>query len=430
MSHKIGFWAVFALVTGSQIGSGVFMLPASLAPYGPYALLGWLLSGVGAVCLALVFARLSAWRPLTGGPHVYVKAIFGSAAGFFTGWTYWVISWVSSTAVVIASVGYVSPLLGEPSPGMNLALELLLLGAITALNIRGVSAAGRAEFVLTILKILPLLVMPLAALSVFDWDHMQVLPEVFAQPRSSREMISAVTMLTLWGFIGLESGTAAAGSIENPGTVIPRALALGTFCVALIYLFSSFGIMGALPSRELAASQAPYADLAKKIFGGSWHLGISLAAALVCIGTLNAWTLTSGQIALGLGEDRLLPACFARRNKRGAPVVALLLGFAGVVPLLFLTARPSLAQQISTIIDFSVTAFLYVYGICCVVFFKVLRAEGGRWWQWAYGSIGFGFCLWVLGETSLLTLGIAGIFTLSGLPFYLFYTLRSAVETA
>ncbi|MFT4327493.1 MAG: amino acid permease, partial [Wolbachia pipientis] len=110
MSNKIGFLAIFALVISSQIGSGIFMLPISLAPYGAYSLISWVISGFGAISLALVFASLCAKFPETGGPHIYVKHAFGSTAAFFVGWTYWVSSWVSSTAVTIASIGYLAPL--------------------------------------------------------------------------------------------------------------------------------------------------------------------------------------------------------------------------------------------------------------------------------------------------------------------------------
>ncbi len=146
MSQKMGFWAVFALVAGSQIGSGVFMQPASLAPYGMYSLLGWLISGTGAIALALVFSWLCSRLPKTGGPCVYVQEAFGPILGFFTGWTYWVISWVSTTVLFVASIGYLSPLLGHPSALTRLILELSLLFLLTWINLRGVVAAGRAEF--------------------------------------------------------------------------------------------------------------------------------------------------------------------------------------------------------------------------------------------------------------------------------------------
>ncbi len=241
VSRKMGFWSVFALVTGSQIGSGVFMLPATLAPYGLYSLAGWAASGLGAIMLSLVFAQLCAWFPKTGGPHVYVKEAFGSSASFFTGWTYWIISWVSTTVVVIGSIGYLLPVLGISSPTIKLFLELVLLLAITALNFRGVTAAGHVEFFLTLLKVIPLLIVPLLALFYFNIDNFSL--SRTALELSTSQILSRVTLLTLWGFIGLESATTPAGSVENPSITIPRAVVFGTISVALLYLINSIGIM-------------------------------------------------------------------------------------------------------------------------------------------------------------------------------------------
>jgi basic amino acid/polyamine antiporter, APA family len=421
MSHKIGFWAVFALVAGSQIGSGVFMQPASLAPFGIYSIFGWLISSGGAIALALVFSWLCSKYPKTGGPCVYAEVAFGRTTGFFIGWTYWVISWVSTTVLFVASIGYLSPLLGHPSATVRLGLELGLLFFLTWLNLRGVVAAGRAEFVLSLLKIIPLIVMPAIALIYFDSSNFMLDHSKVADAGLS-SVLSSVALLTLWGFIGLETATTAAGSVENPAKTIPRAIVFGTACVALLYIFNSLAIMGLVPGTELAASKAPYADAAQAIFGGNWHLVVSAIAAIVCIGTANAWTLSAGQAALGLAEDGLLPAFFAKKNKHGAPVAGLLSSCVGIVPILFLTANENLVAQINMIIDFSVTAFLVVYLTCIVAFFKLIRQSAERPIIFLIaGVVGGLFCLWVLIETPWHILAIASLFGLSGLPVYFYH---------
>lgn len=411
---KIGFWSLFALVTGSQIGSGILMLPANLAPFGWYGLLGWCISGLGAIALALVFAKLCGWFPKTGGPHAYANEAFGPRIAFFTGWTYWVVSWVSTTAVIVASVGYLSPLFGPFSANTTLALQILVLAGVTWLNLKGVYAAGRTEFVLTVLKFIPLLILPIFGLVYFQSDHIQFAESV--QSLSSSEILSKVILLTLWGFIGLESGTTPADSVENPTKTIPRAVVFGTISVAVVYLFNSIGLLGAMPSELLAESKAPYADVTQYLFGGQWYLLVSLVASVLCLGTLNAWALASGQIALGLSQDKLLPAFFGKTNSYDAPYVALSISAIGILPLLFVTTHTSLAEQLAQIIDFSVTAFLFVYVVSCLAFFRILirRKEPARW-AWIYGTVALGFCLWILSQTSLATLGIASLFTLSGL---------------
>ncbi len=419
MSSKIGFWSVFALVTGSQIGSGVLMLPTNLAPYGILSLIGWALSGLGAIMLALVFANLCGRYPRTGGPHAFVKATFGNTAGYFTGWTYWIISWVSTPVVICASIGYLTPLIGVPSPWVKLLLEVGLLFIITAINLKGVKAAGRAEFFLTLLKIIPLLLVPLAALSLFNPANFTSL-NVVLEKQSLSQSLGHVVLLTLWGFIGVESATTPAGSVENPGKTIPKAVVWGTLCVVVLYFINSLGIMGAMDPRVLALSKAPYADTVRLLAPGNWHLVVSLIAAVVCIGTLNAWMLASGQIALGVAQDNLMPAFIAKENRYGAPFVALIISCLGILPLLIMTMNESLSQQINIIIDFSVTAFLFVYSICCLSLVVILFKQRGPWYQWCYTLGALGFCGWIIYETPLKTLLTASCFVLSGIPFYFF----------
>lgn len=419
---KIGFWSVFAIVISSQVGSGVLILPVTLTPFGLYSILGWVISGIGAISLALVFGGLCRRFPKTGGPHAYVQATFGKTAAFFTGWTYWVISWFSTTAVVIASIGYLSPFIGERSPNTYLALEIILLFIITWINLKGIRLAGRAGFILTLLKALPLFILPLAAFWYFDTQHFVIQEEIKELPLPT--ILAQVTLLTLWGFIGLETATTSAGSVINPERTIPKAIILGTTCAAVLYLLNSLGIMGLMPAGVLSQSKAPYIDATNYLFGGEWHLIIAVIASIICIGTLNAWMLASGQIALGLAEDYLLPAHFSKRNKKEAPVIGLFVSAIGILPFLFLMANHSLAKQIATVVDYSVTAFLYVYLACTFAYAKMLIKEKARWHHWVYTLIGGVFCVWILKETSFTILGAAAMFVCSGIPVYLIWYRR------
>lgn len=422
MSKKLGFWSVFAIVTGSQIGSGVFMLPTSLAPYGSLSILGWLISALGAICLALVFSGLCNRFPKTGGPHAYVNATFGPSASFFTGWTYWVISWVSTTAVIIASVSYLSPFLPTQSAYLYLTLELLLLFGITYLNLKGIEAAGKAEFILTILKLVPLFVLPLIAIFYFNASNFTVAPSVATQ--STTTQLAHVVLLTLWGFIGLETATTPAGSIENPEKTIPKAIVFGTICTALLYVMNSVSMMGVLPGATLALSKAPYVDASHFLFGGNWHLLIALIAVVVCVGTLNAWMLASGQIALGLAEDNLMPEMFSKKNQHQAPTWGIVISALGIIPLLCLTINDNISTQITAIIDFSVIAFLFVYLISVLAFIKTIASEKASWFQWLYAIGALLFCSWIIFETPVKTILTSSLFVLSGIPVYYFWYLR------
>ncbi|MGL9717338.1 MAG: APC family permease [Wolbachia sp.] len=424
MSNKIGFLTVFALVISSQIGSGVFMLPISLAPYGAYSLISWIISGAGAVSLALVFATLCAKFPETGGPHVYAKHAFGPTAAFFVGWTYWIISWVSTTALIVVGVGYLTPLFHEDVQNIRLLLELLLFTIITLINLRGIATAGRIEFLLTVIKIAVLLAIPVTAVFFFDKSNFIISEEISSLTTS--QILARSTLLTLWCFIGVELATAPAGLIDNPAKTIPRAVVLGTICVAVIYFINSFAIMGLINGNDLANSRAPYVDAIKIMFSGNWHLIISIIAFIFCVGCLNAWVLSSGQVAFGLAEDRLMPQFFTRKNKHGSPFWGIVVSSVGTAVLLIFTSNNNFAKQITSIIDFSVVSFLFVYLVCSLAFLKVIIKER-NYYKLLIGIIATTFCCWVIVETPINTLLIASLFTVSGVPLYLFWYRRVSV---
>ena len=114
VARPLGLWSATALVVGSMIGSGVFLLPASLAPYGATSLIGWAITLFGAVMLALTFAKLATRWPHTGGPYAFARAGFGDLTGFVIAWSYWISIWTAIAAIAVAfagSIGAIFPAL-------------------------------------------------------------------------------------------------------------------------------------------------------------------------------------------------------------------------------------------------------------------------------------------------------------------------------
>ncbi len=418
MQKKLSFKSVFSLVIGSQIGSGIFLLPASLAVLGPISLFGWCISGAGAIFLALIFAQLSMIVSKGGGPHVYLERAFGRKVAFFTAWTYWVVSWVSSLAVIIAAVGYLSPILGIRNPLMILFLEILITTGITWVNIRGAVLAGSMEIFLTLMKCIPLILIPIIGLFYLRSEHFF--------PMNPHDLnitacLSSASLMTFWGFVGLETATTTAGIIENPTKIIPRAVILGTLTVVAIYFINSFGMMGIVPNEILVKSQAPYVDATQMIFGNGWNFMIGVMAFIACLGTLNAWVLTSGQIAVEAAKDNLFPACFAKSNSCGAPYVSLLIALFCTLFLLVFSLTPDILAQLNYIIDVSVTTFLFIYLACMLAFMRIVFREKLKVSKF-YFSIAICaaiFCVWVLSYTSLMNLFLCFLFMVTGVPIYI-----------
>lgn len=410
----MGFWSVTSLVAGSQIGTGIFVLTASLAAFGGVGQCSWLITATGAILLALIFAKLCAHIPKTGGPHAYIETAFGRTFGFFSAWTYWVISWLSSPMVVISVISYLSPLWGELPPLTTLFLEIGILFSITGLNLLGVRSAGGVETLFTLLKLLPLLIVPLGGLFFFQVSNFEPFNPTSHSPL---KVMNAAALLTLWSFIGVESATAPAGSVINPTKTIPRALIVGTSLVAIVYIFSSVVIMGVVPGGQLLHSKAPFADAARIIFGGDWYILISVATSIVCLGTLNAWVLTSGQIALGAASDGHFPQFFTKKNERGAPMWGLIISSLGIVPILIMTLNKDMLSMINFIVDISVTAFLFIYVLSVLSYLKLFWKSGASSLLIGFGALAF--CAWGLYASGIKMLALASLITLAGLPIYL-----------
>lgn len=408
---KMGFGSVLAIVFGSQIGSGIFMLPSTLAPYGMFGIYGWCFAGIGAILLAVVFSELCSKFPHTGGPHSYIKEVFGDIPSFFVGWAYWLISWISTSVVIISSIAYLSPLLGNITSYVELILEIVLLLIITWINCKSVELSGKIELVLTILKFIPFIIVPVVIIGSFDYSNI-IMAENYTNI-SPLKISTMVTVLCFWGFIGVESATTPAESVNNPSKTIPRAIIIGTCAVALIYLINSISIMGVIPSQTLAISKAPFVEAINVVAGKNISLILSIIASIVCIGTVNAWVLTSAQISLGLAQDKLFPKFFAKKNRKGAPYISVLISCIGMIPILILTKNESLSEQISYIINFSVLAFIMVYIVCCLAFLKITFRENKKG-KSIIGIFALCFCLLMIIEASVQSICISSLFFISG----------------
>jgi APA family basic amino acid/polyamine antiporter len=199
----LGVWASTALVAGNIIGSGIYVIPASLADAaGPLSLLAWPIVALGYLALNAVYADLAEAYPIQGGLQVYTATAFGPLAGLIATTLYWISCVVGNAAFMTAFVGYAAvffPVFTKPLPAFLLAQ--VLLWTFTAVNIAGVKAGGAVQTVTTILKIVPLLV--LAAFLAPHADFANLAP--FA-PKGWGALFPAIALVA-WPFLGAETAT-------------------------------------------------------------------------------------------------------------------------------------------------------------------------------------------------------------------------------
>lgn len=369
-SRQLGIFQSTSLVTGNLVGSGVFLLPAALAAFGNLTLLAWVVTGIGALMLGWIFSKMSVLNPQNGGPHQFVTSAFGKPYGFWVAWGYWVLSWISNAALIVAAVSYLNAMMPGLTTVQIFGLQVFILFSVTLINILGIRTAGKFELVMTCLKLIPLVGIPIIGVFYIDWSAVSFsLPQDIGLFSGLKEAM----FLTIWAFVGIETATVTGGEIKNPSKTIPFATIFGTSLALIVYLFGCFTMLNLLGQTALVNSNAPYADLAGILFGGNWTRFIALTAILCCLGSFNGWTMVVGRIAQGASDQGLFPKIFARTNAHGTPVMSLLISATCTLPLLFLSLQKDLLSQFNFIIDVSITLILIVYAISIIAYIKLFN---------------------------------------------------------
>lgn len=413
-NEKIGFWTVLSIVIGSQIGTGIFILPISLAYTNTAGLISWVFSGIGAIFLALVFAGLSSRVTKTGGPHTYIEYAFGKTPSFFIAWLYWLISWIAIPSLPISVVSNISPIIHIDDKFIQFLLQMAILWFVVGINICGVKVAGIAEFIFTILKILPIIIVPIAGYSLVNNDNFTD----FSFSQENVNMLSSAALLTMWAFTGLEAATTPAGSVENPSKNIPKAVVIGTIVVVLVYLLSSYVIMGAIPADIIANSPSPFALLAKMAFGGNWDKITAIAVVIVSIGSLNAYVLTTSQVSYGAASEGMFPKIFAKVTMHNAPIWSLVLPSLLLIPLTYYLSSAGLIEQFNMIVDIAVSNLIILYLLCTISYIIILIREKSSILSYLVPVIAGSFCLWMMGHFKITALISFFVIIISGIPVY------------
>jgi APA family basic amino acid/polyamine antiporter len=433
--RALGLWASMALVVGNMIGSGIFLLPASLASFGGISIVGWVFTAAGAVFLALLFARLASMVPKVGGPYAYTRLGFGDFAGFWIAWGYWISVWTGNAAIAVALVSYlqgVFPILGQYL-WLSGVVAIGLIWLVTWINVMGIKQVGVFQVITTIMKLMPLVAMATIGLFWINWGHFVPFNTSGQSPIAA---VTAVAALTLWSFLGVESATIPADDVNNPSKTIPRATVLGTIVTALVYILSTVAVMGIIPLAHLGASNAPYADAAGSIWGRWAYYAVVIGAVISCLGNLNGFTMIQGQVPMAAAKDRLFPGFFGRISKHGVPALGIFISSMLVTFMLIFnySGSSNLVQIFSFIILLATLTTLVPYAFCAMselmIFITNRELFSGKR---LFGSsviaiIAFAYSVWTVIGSGAQTVLYGFVLLLIGIPFYVWMRKQQADE--
>lgn len=359
-ARKIGPVLATFVVANNMIGSGFFLLPATLAKSGGVTALAWLVCTVLAMMLGGAFARLARHHPDLQSPDDYVRPSLGRDASFLATTMYWVSSWIGNNAIAVAAFGYLVILLPiDDSPGVRLGGQIALIWLMFALNLLGPRPIARFQSMCVVLGLLPVAVILTAGWAYFDPALYRAAWNVSGQSDVAVVMHSLAPIF--WAFVGLETGAMVAGVVDDPDRNVPRATLGGIAIAGVVYLVSSVLMMGIVPVAELAESGAPFALVAGRMFG-AWAIPlIAAAAALKATGTLGGWMLVTGESGARAAQRGFLPSVFGRLRGNGSAGTGLFIIATLMTLLAVVTMSPTVSGQFETLIEMVVILVVMAY---------------------------------------------------------------------
>ncbi|MBQ6820771.1 MAG: amino acid permease [Clostridium sp.] len=361
MKKEISLFMATMLVCGNMIGSGVFMLPATLAEVsGPLAtIIAWILTTIGSILIAVSFANLGSKYPSTGGAYQYTKEAFGEFAGFLSAWLYWNGSWIGNAAIIVALASYSSTIIPALSnPLISIIYTSSILWIFTIINIIGVKKTGQIQSFATVFKIGFFALFIIVAFIYFDPSNiMPLLPE-----GKGLETIPLAATSTLWAFVGLESATVTAEEIQNPEKNIRKSTIYGLLISSVIYILISIVSMGVMPNSELQLSSAPLTDILTRVLGSGVGKPLAVSVIICILGTTIGWLLSTARVSYAAGKDGVFPKTFGKIHpKYGTPVNSLIIGAVLVNILLIMNYQKSMVSTFTFITILATLTFLPVY---------------------------------------------------------------------
>ena len=340
---KVSLPTLTAMVIGSMIGSGVFLLPRRFGTetgvFG--AIIAWTIAGAGMLMLAFVFQRLATRKPdLDAGIFAYAKAGFGDYVGFNSAFGFWASACAGNTSywvVIMTTTSALFPALGSGDTLLAVIVSSVGVWLFVYLILRGVKEAAVINRIATVAKVVPILVFIVIAAIAFKGD-------VFADNfwggddrtfASVFEQAKGTMLITVFVFLGIE-GASVYSRFARKREDVGRATVIGFLSVLSVFMLVTLLSYGVLPQGELATVDQPsMASVLESIVGHWGSIFIRVGVVLSVLGAYLAWTLMSAEILYIPAKTDDMPKFLARTNRNGAPIAALIMA-AGLIQLLLI----------------------------------------------------------------------------------------------
>ncbi|NJD76511.1 MAG: amino acid permease [Candidatus Methanoperedens sp.] len=423
LREELTFFDLTNIVVGSIVGADIYIASALTAGLiGPFSIIVWLVAGVLATIIALVYAYCSYYVPRVGGPFAFVSYAFDDFYGFLTGWSMWIAELLALPVFAIAFVQYLQyffPL----DFFQQVVVKGVFLFTLVFINIIGVKAAGRANDFLTIIKLIPLVLLVFGGILLFIFNPGTLVTNYTPLAPLGLKNFGAALVLILWAYAGFELGTLPASEVKDPKKTIPKAIITGMMIVTAFYLSTNFVIYGVVNWSKLATSATPLVDVALVIFGAVGAIIMAVGALLSVSGSDGSNVLTTARLSYAMSIDGLFPRIFSRIHpKYGTPYIALLIHGTIAFTLSIYSGLPGL-------ISFSVFNLAFSYLLTCLALIIIKKeTEKNLYGQNILPWFGVGICLYLIYSTAIFDKVVGSVLILFGILLYVFFTPKTDIH--
>lgn len=448
LPRELGASHATAVVVGTIIGSGIFLVPAEMMQAvgtAKMVYLVWVVGGILSLFGALTYAELGAMRPQAGGEYVFVRDAYGPMWGFLYGWSWFTVGKPASIASVTTGIVRVLGTFGALTFLQNTAFmaglritwgQLLAIACaifISGLNYAGIRKAADFQLVFTIMKMLIIVAIVACgfAAATGTWGNFAT---SFAGAKGGIAGFMAALVAALWAYDGWNDLTMIAGEVRRPERNIPIGLILGVAIVGALYISLNAAVQYAMPAGTMAASERPASDT-MLISVGAWGAAlVSAGMALSMLVTLNGTIMSGARIPFAMARDgNFFKALAEIHPKFHSPSMSIIVQC--ILAVLLILFAGSFRQLFSLAI-FSEWLF-YMIATSTVFVFRHREPNAPRPYKtWGYPVVPAVFIvvsavlLYYTFTDNLRNSAIGTAIILAGIPVYLYFSRRNETASA
>ena len=426
--RDLSCFALFSLIFGSMMGSGVFDIPQNVAhKAGEIAvIISWIITAIGMFSLGWVFVYITIKRPdIKSGLYGYAKFGFGNYVGFNSAWGYWLNALLGNASYLIyifATLGNfaIFKTFGNGNTMSALIGESILIWAVYILIYNGIKGASIVNIAITTIKILALITVLLFFFYAFKWSQFKInINAIDLHLGSMLTQIKSTMLVTVWDFLGIEAACVYALRAKNMKDVA-KATMIGVGMVFLIDSLLSVIPFGIIAGSQVSSLSTPStASILTIITGGVSIVPVIIRIAVIIsvAGALLAWSLLATNIFYLASIDKALPKILTHMNTKLVPSKALLISMLALQVFIIIAHMTESVYLV--MIQLATSLALVPYLLSALFAFKLILTEGKiAWFLWLKGIVAILYGIWLIYAGGLKYLAFSSSLSAIGIIFY------------